>query len=199
MSIKPLKIKQRLCENIMLVFEPLVVLVALQALFSIDISKCCRLPAINLGPAVEKCHKHIKSLKSHNPNYPVYAHVCYPECIYRETGSFIDGDIHMETVKNFLQNNVEQRDKIIVPTIVGSFQTCMSNIKNTMQTQGIKTYPKIEGLGCSPYASMIYGCVNAETFLHCPQEMWQNEESCNTAKNFALQCNPLPHVPLPTM
>ncbi|XP_073847519.1 uncharacterized protein [Musca autumnalis] len=40
-----------------------------------DISKCCRLPNINLGAAVEKCHKYVKALKSHNPNYPVYAHV----------------------------------------------------------------------------------------------------------------------------
>lgn len=52
---------------------------------------------------------------------------CYPDCIYRETGSLIDGDIHMEAVKNFLQNNIEQRDKIIVPTIVESFRTCMTN------------------------------------------------------------------------
>uniref|UniRef100_A0A1I8NQG4 Uncharacterized protein n=1 Tax=Stomoxys calcitrans TaxID=35570 RepID=A0A1I8NQG4_STOCA len=95
-----------------------------------DISKCCRLPSINLGPAVEKCHRHIKTLKSFNPSFPVYAHVCYPECIYRETGSFIEGDIHMETVKNFLQNNIEQRDKIIVPIIAASFQTCMTNIKH---------------------------------------------------------------------
>ncbi|XP_061394603.1 uncharacterized protein LOC133330147 [Musca vetustissima] len=162
-----------------------------------DISKCCRLPNINLGPVVEKCHKHVKSLKSHNANYPAYAHVCYPECIYRETGAFINGDIQMDTVQNFLQNNIEQRDKIIVPTIVTSFQTCMANIKNTMQAKGIKSYPKIDGLGCSPYASMVYGCVNAETFLHCPPEMWQDDSSCNVAKNFALQCNPLPHVPLP--
>lgn len=72
-----------------------------------------------------------------------------------------------------------------------------SSVKNTMQAKGIKSYPKIEGLGCSPYASMVYGCVNAETFLHCPPEMWQNESSCNLAKSFAQQCNPLPHVPMP--
>lgn len=40
-----------------------------------DISKCCRLPVINMGDAIEKCHKQIKSFKSHNDKYPAYAHV----------------------------------------------------------------------------------------------------------------------------
>ncbi|XP_065369023.1 uncharacterized protein Obp50e [Calliphora vicina] len=166
-----------------------------------DISKCCRLPIINMGDAIEKCHTQIKSFKSHSDKYPAYAHVCYPDCIYRETNSLKDdGDIHIENVQKFLTTNVEQRDKIIVPTIVESFRTCLTNIKQNMQAKGIKMFSKLTDLGCSPYASMVYGCVNAETFLHCPPEMWQqNESSCNLAKSFAQQCNPLPHVPLPTV
>lgn len=70
-------------------------------------------------------------------------------------------------------------------------------VKGIMQAKGIQTFPKIDGLGCSPYASMVYGCVNAETFLHCPPEMWLDERLCNLAKQFAQQCNPLPHVPMP--
>ncbi|KAI8124732.1 hypothetical protein CVS40_5147 [Lucilia cuprina] len=164
-----------------------------------DISKCCRLPAINMGDAIEKCHKQIVSFKSHNDKYPTYAHVCYPECIYRETNSLQpDGDIHIENVQKFLTTNIEQRDRVIVPTIVQSFRTCLTNIKQNMQAKGIKMFSKLTDLGCSPYASMVYGCVNAETFLHCPPEMWQqNENSCNLAKSFAQQCNPLPHVPMP--
>ncbi|XP_037950795.1 uncharacterized protein LOC119681624 [Teleopsis dalmanni] len=102
----------------------------------------------------------------------------------------------MQNVKNFLQNNVHRRDKDIVPHIVRSFETCLSNIQSHMHAAGIKMYPRLKE-GCTPYASMVYGCVNAETFLNCPAKMWRNERNCNLAKSFALQCNPLPHVPLP--
>lgn len=69
-------------------------------------------------------------------------------------------------------------------------------VKGHMSAMGIKTYAKLP-MGCSPLASMMYSCVNAETFLHCPAKMWKDEEHCNVAKSFAAQCNPLPHVPLP--
>lgn len=52
---------------------------------------------------------------------------CYPDCIYRETGSLSEGDIHLATVKKFLEGNVVESDKIIVPTIVQSFETCLTN------------------------------------------------------------------------
>ncbi|KAM7346247.1 odorant-binding protein 50e isoform 2-T2 [Cochliomyia hominivorax] len=166
-----------------------------------DIGKCCRIPEINMGDAVEKCHKQIKSFKSHNDKYPAFAHVCYPDCIYRETNSLkADGDINIENVQKFLTANIVERDKMIVPTIVESFRACLTSIKQNMQAKGIKMFSKLSDLDCSPYTSMVYGCVNAETFLHCPPEMWQqNESSCNLARKFAQQCNPLPHVPIPVI
>lgn len=63
----------------------------------------------------------------------------------------------------------------------------------TARLEGYKVLPQ----GCSPYAAMIYSCVNAETFLNCPTKMWKLDQPCQVAKQFAQQCNPLPHVPLP--
>ena len=57
---------------------------------------------------------------------------CYPECIYRETKTLKDndddgGDIQLENVQKFLTANIEQRDKNIVPTILQSFKSCLTN------------------------------------------------------------------------
>ncbi|XP_012157857.1 uncharacterized protein LOC101460072 [Ceratitis capitata] len=192
-----------------------------------DVHSCCRMPEIHLGEAPAKCSAHIKTLtaqtksqmggmksdgqaqdgmntandnqnnNSHSEvEYPAYAHICYPECIYRETGSLVENEFNMENVKKFLNKSVNKRDKDIIPQIVRSFESCLDNIKSHMAAVGIKTYAKLP-MGCSPLASMMYSCVNAETFLHCPDKMWKNDEHCNVAKSFAAQCNPLPHVPLP--
>ncbi|XP_067633883.1 uncharacterized protein [Eurosta solidaginis] len=129
-------------------------------------------------------------------DYPALAHICYPDCIYRETISMMENEFNMENVKKFLNKNVSKRDIDVVPQIVQSFETCLYNIKGHMKTAGIEMFAKLP-IGCSPFASMMYGCVNAESFLHCPVKMWKNDYNCNMAKSFAQQCNPLPHVPLP--
>nr|QKN21209.1 odorant-binding protein [Zeugodacus cucurbitae] len=187
-----------------------------------NIHSCCRMPEMDLGETPAKCVAYIKTLNAqargmmngmgggnnkNNTNnnnnrnaapaeFPAYAHICYPECIYRETGSLVENEFNIENVKKFLNKSVNKRDKDIVPQIVRSFESCLDNIKGHMAAMGIKTYAELP-MGCSPLASMMYSCVNAETFLHCPAKMWKNEEQCNVAKSFAAQCNPLPHVPLP--
>uniref|UniRef100_A0A034WS89 Odorant-binding protein n=1 Tax=Bactrocera dorsalis TaxID=27457 RepID=A0A034WS89_BACDO len=188
-----------------------------------DVHSCCRMPEVDLGETPAKCAAHIKTLNAqarnmmngmggnnnnksntnnnnnmNNPaaEFPAYAHICYPDCIYRETGALVENEFNMENVKKFLNKNVNKRDKDIIPQIAHSFQSCLDYIKGHMAAVGIKSYAKLP-MGCSPLASMMYSCVNAETFLHCPAKMWKNEEPCNVAKSFAAQCNPLPHVPLP--
>ncbi|XP_017474729.1 PREDICTED: uncharacterized protein LOC108365249 [Rhagoletis zephyria] len=189
-----------------------------------NIHSCCRMPEINLGEVPKKCNTYINALKlqtnivsgkdniSQNENnknekskstpiaaeveYPAYAHACYPECIYRETGAMVKNEFNLENVKKFLNKSVTQGDKDMVPQIVRSFEACLDNIKGHMAAMGIKTYAKLP-MGCSPIASIMYSCVNAETFIHCPAKMWKDDQPCNAAKSFAAQCNPLPHVPLP--
>ena len=68
-----------------------------------------------------------------------------------------------------------------------------------LQSLGLKEYAKLTEHSCSPYASIIYDCVNAHTFLNCPTKRWKNVQNCNLAKSFAEQCNPMPHVPLPLL
>ncbi|XP_054740235.1 uncharacterized protein LOC129245840 [Anastrepha obliqua] len=183
------------------------------------------MPEINLGDAPAKCSAYIKELTTqmanmngvggskqtennktmnnqNNPDaaaveYPAYAHVCYAECIYRETGSMVENEFNMDNVEKFLNKSVSKGDKDIVPQIVRSFEACLNNIKGHLEAVGIKTHAKLP-MGCSPFASLMFSCVNAETFLNCPAKMWKNDHNCNVAKSFAAQCNPLPHVPLPT-
>lgn len=146
----------------------------------------------------------------------MYKFQCYPDCIYRETGAMVNGKIKMERVKQYLEQHVHRRDQDIVAHIVHSFEACLGNgayaccdqktyinipcfpsVKNHMKSSNIESY-KVLPHGCSPFAGIIYSCVNAETFLKCPPKMWKNERPCNLAKEFAEQCNPLPHVPLPS-
>ncbi|XP_051860387.1 uncharacterized protein LOC117566580 [Drosophila albomicans] len=161
-----------------------------------DINSCCRTPEINLGNVPQKCQKHVNQLKSANEKYPAFAHLCYPDCIYRETGALANGKLQMDKVRAFLQEQVHRRDREIVPHIVRSFETCTENIHGHMKLTNQQSY-KVLTQGCSPYAAMIYSCVNAETFLNCPTKMWKTDQPCIVAKQFAHQCNPLPHVPLP--
>ncbi|XP_022225123.2 uncharacterized protein LOC111075908 [Drosophila obscura] len=150
-----------------------------------------------MGDVPQKCQKYVGQLKSANANYPSYAHLCYPDCIYRETGALLNGKIRMDRVKQYLEQHVHQRDQDMVAYIVRSFDSCLGNIKSHMKSASIAAY-KVLPHGCSPFAGMLYSCVNAETFLNCPARMWKNERPCNQAKEFAAQCNPLPHVPLPS-
>ncbi|KAH8401631.1 hypothetical protein KR009_006931 [Drosophila setifemur] len=161
-----------------------------------DINTCCRTPELDMGDVPQKCHKYVSGLKSANSKYPSFAHLCYPDCIYRETGAMVNGKISMESVKQYLEQHVHRRDQDIVSYIVRSFESCLKNIKGHMNSAHIEMY-KVLPHGCSPFAGMVYSCVNAETFLNCPPRMWKNERPCNMAKEFAEQCNPLPHVPLP--
>ncbi|XP_030388490.1 uncharacterized protein LOC115634742 [Scaptodrosophila lebanonensis] len=161
-----------------------------------DVNSCCRTPEINLNDVPQRCQQYIKQLKSANENYPAYAHICYPECIYRETGALVNGQLNMVQVKRFLMTHVHRKDRDILPEIERSFEKCLANIKGHMKKANIEAYNVLPH-GCSPFASMIYSCVNAETFLHCPAKMWKSDRNCLIAKQFAEQCNPLPHVPLP--
>ncbi|XP_017068820.1 uncharacterized protein LOC108106351 [Drosophila eugracilis] len=162
-----------------------------------DINTCCRTPELDMGDVPQKCHKYVSGLKSANSKYPSFAHLCYPDCIYRETGAMVNGHIKMERVKQYLEQHVHRRDQDIVSRIVHSFESCLTNVKGHMDSMNIESY-KVLPHGCSPFAGIIYSCVNAETFLNCPSKMWKNERPCNLAKEFAEQCNPLPHVPLPS-
>ncbi|KAH8285222.1 hypothetical protein KR054_006380 [Drosophila jambulina] len=162
-----------------------------------DINTCCRTPELDMGDVPQKCHKYVSGLKSANSKYPSYAHLCYPDCIYRETGAMVNGKINMNRVKQYLEQHVHRRDQDIVSHIVHSFEACLGNVKSHMKSANIESY-KVLPHGCSPFAGIIYSCVNAETFLKCPPKMWKNERPCNLAKEFAEQCNPLPHVPLPS-
>ncbi|XP_055839266.1 uncharacterized protein LOC129907194 [Episyrphus balteatus] len=160
-----------------------------------DIGKCCRVPHIDLGSAPQKCIKEIDAIKT-LADLPAFAHVCYPECIYRYSGVLQNGEVEMESVQKFLRNSVHGGDQDIVPVIMNSFESCMKNIREQMNAIKVKMYAKLPD-GCSPYSSMIWGCVNTDTFINCPEKMWKNEKECNLVKNFVKQCNPLPHVPLP--
>ncbi|SPP74743.1 Hypothetical predicted protein [Drosophila guanche] len=162
-----------------------------------DINSCCRAPELDMGDVPQKCHKYVSQLKSANAKYPSNTHLCYPDCIYRETGALLNGKIRMERVKQYLEQHIHQRDQEMVAHIVRSFDTCLGSIKGHMIASNIEAY-KVLPHGCSPFAGMLYSCVNAETFLNCPARMWKNEQTCNQAKEFATQCNPLPHVPLPS-
>ncbi|XP_023030552.2 uncharacterized protein LOC6640041 [Drosophila willistoni] len=161
-----------------------------------DVNSCCRTPEINMGDVPQKCHKYVNQLKTANEKYPAYAHLCYPDCIYRETGALVNGQLHMDKVKQFLEQHVHRKDREIVPYILRSFQTCLNNIEGHQRSLNINSY-KVLPQGCSPFAGMLYSCVNAETFLNCPAQMWKTERQCQVAKEFAHQCNPMPHVPLP--
>ncbi|XP_023172725.1 uncharacterized protein LOC111600702 [Drosophila hydei] len=161
-----------------------------------DVNSCCRTPEINLGNVPQKCQQHVNQLKSANPKYPAFAHLCYPECVYRETGALINGRLQMDKVREYLQDHVHRRDREVVPHIVRSFDTCRKNIHGHLKSANLEGY-KVLPQGCSPYAAMLYSCVNAETFLNCPAKLWKSDEQCLVAKQFAQQCNPLPHVPLP--
>ncbi|XP_002016073.2 uncharacterized protein LOC6590224 [Drosophila persimilis] len=150
-----------------------------------------------MGDVPQKCHKYVNQLKSANSKYPSYTHLCYPDCIYRETGALVNGKLRVDRVKQYLEQHVHQRDQDMVAYIMRSFDSCLGNIKSHMKAANIEAY-KVLPHGCSPFAGMVYSCVNAETFLNCPPRMWKNERPCNQAKEFAAQCNPLPHVPLPS-
>ncbi|XP_017132968.1 uncharacterized protein LOC108149714 isoform X1 [Drosophila elegans] len=162
-----------------------------------DINTCCRTPELDMGDVPQKCQEYVNGLKSANSKFPSFAHLCYPDCIYRVTGAMVNGKIRMERVKQYLEQHVHRRDQDIVSHIVHSFETCLSNVKGHMKSSNIESY-KVLPHGCSPFAGILYSCVNAETFLNCPPKMWKNEKPCNLAKEFAQQCNPLPHVPLPS-
>ncbi|KAH8254500.1 hypothetical protein KR032_010468 [Drosophila birchii] len=162
-----------------------------------DINTCCRTPELDMGDVPQKCHKYVSGLKSANSKYPSYAHLCFPDCIYRETGAMVNGKIKMDRVKQYLEQHVHRRDQEMVAHIVHSFEACLGNVRSHMKSLNIESY-KVLPHGCSPFAGIIYSCVNAETFLKCPPKMWKNERPCNLAKEFAEQCNPLPHVPLPS-
>ncbi|XP_002138338.3 uncharacterized protein Obp50e [Drosophila pseudoobscura] len=162
-----------------------------------DINTCCRTPELDMGDVPQKCHKYVNQLKSANSKYPSYTHLCYPDCIYRETGALVNGKLRVDRVKQYLEQHVHQRDQDMVAYIMRSFDSCLVNIKSHMKAANIEAY-KVLPHGCSPFAGMVYSCVNAETFLNCPPRMWKNERPCNQAKEFATQCNPLPHVPLPS-
>lgn len=70
------------------------------------------------------------------------------------------------------------------------------SVHEHMRSSHVGSY-KVQPQGCSPYAAMVYSCVNAEIFLNCPAKMWKSREQCQEARKYALLCNPLPHVPLP--
>ncbi|ALC42537.1 Obp50e, partial [Drosophila busckii] len=161
-----------------------------------DVNSCCRTPQINLEGVPQKCQRQVNQLKSANQKYPAFAHLCYPDCIYRETGALVNGRLHLDRVKQYLQQHVARRDQDVVPHIVHSFETCINNIHGHMRASKLDAY-KVLPQGCSPYAAMLYSCVNAETFMHCPAKLWKSDNQCRVAKEYAEQCNPLPHVPLP--
>lgn len=88
------------------------------------------------------------------------------------------------------------RIRNIQGTLYANKYMFLCSVHGHLKSANLESY-KVLPQGCSPYAAMLYSCVNAETFLNCPAKLWKSDEKCLVAKEFAQQCNPLPHVPLP--
>ena len=60
--------------------------------------------------------------------------------------------------------------------------------RNGLAVQKQSPIRKQQFENCSHYSRMVIECVQAETFINCPNDKWSNDFVCNNSKEFIMNC-----------
>ncbi|XP_067634302.1 uncharacterized protein Obp49a [Eurosta solidaginis] len=124
---------------------------------------------------------------------------CLADCIFNKT-ELMSENSELNQMKFDEMVDEALRDNPEMATVAkASFATCANKLdemkdkiaEKLNERRELTKIPSTRGRLnpiCAPVASMIWGCVNIETFKNCPSSAWNDNEDCNASRDFFKEC-----------